>query len=174
MSVSQCTTEMHTAKIESPWHTFNFFVKMHCRGGRTTIISLAFSSSYSTDKLLHAHLWPQRNSIMVYNNYYHMTELVMMMRPLTQSPVGPRGGTTSACHPHTHSTLYWTLTPKECACKTFPFTRGCRTSSAWDPDSQATPFSLIGRGREKRDWWLWLQFPLYSFYLYKNLGTQDG
>ncbi len=22
-------------------------------------------------------------------------------------------------------------------------------------DSQATPFSLIGRGREKRDWWLW-------------------
>ncbi len=30
---------------------------------------------------------------------------------------------------HTHSTLYWTLTPKECVCKTFPLTRGCRTSS---------------------------------------------
>ncbi len=28
-----------------------------------------------------------------------------------------------------HSTLDWTLTPKECVCKTFPLTRGCRTSS---------------------------------------------
>ncbi len=58
----------------------------------------------------------------------------------------PRGGTTSACHPHTHSTLDWTLTPKECACKTFPLTRGCLTSSELDHvPSQST--KLLHRER---------------------------
>ena len=49
---------------------FNFFLKgIWCIraeevGPPLICFSLAFSSSYSTDKLLHAHLWPQRNSIM--------------------------------------------------------------------------------------------------------------
>ena len=37
-------------------------------------------------------------------------------------PCVGRGGTTSACLKHPHSTLY-------CMCKTFPLTHGCCTSS---------------------------------------------